>query len=779
MASSPPDVARVLDELGIEVKGTSGDEARCLCPFHEDSDPSFGVNLRTGAWLCRVPSCGQKGKSIDSLWAMVRGVPSREAHDELTSKVGTIERPHPVPSKAVVDVWQDDLYTSELAAEYLRSHGIELLFALESGWGFCKETKAIKIPIWDREKAALLNVKSCPIPRSEGRKKSSLKGRGSQYYPLWLWDPRRELVICEGESDAIALHGIGVNALTRTAGVGSITCRDFLPYVGEHGSLVLCLDMDEAGRKKSIELVESFNSIGITTRVVQLPRNDIAEALSSHAPDARRAAWVKLLENSVVHLEVTKSPDEIESDETLTGMGNSSRLARMFGESLRWSEAEGLWMIWDGTRWVHDHLGHVPRLARAVVHRLRAEADAEDDADMREERRKWARTSASLNKITEMTVLCQSEPGIAVRTEDLDRDLMSLNVANGTIDLRTGELRKHDPKEMWTRITPIAFDPAAKCPMWEQTLSECLAYPNGDSDNETVEYFQRMVGYCLTGRVEEDALFLWYGRGANGKSMVIEILQALLAGFTAAVDFHTFCERGTGTAEYTKARFNGARIVTCIETNADKKLDEALVKSITGRDRIPARNPYGRPFDFEPTHKLVIAANHKPKIQGNDHGIWRRIHLVPFEIQFGEAFGRPKDGMRGAKLLRELPGILAWAVRGSMEWCRRFEAEGKGLDPTSRCRLAVQEYQEQMDTTAGFFDKCVVAAPNRRTARPEVYKAYTMHCQEQMIEPLKNREFGRLLDEYGFRVRRSNGVGWVHGMLLADETREKIANEYP
>lgn len=294
-----------------------------------------------------------------------------------------------------------------------------------------------------------------------------------------------------------------------------------------------------------------------------------------------------------------------------------------------------------------------------------------------------------------MSDVSQTKIFITIPHEQLDADPKKCGATNGVIDLLTGTLIAPNPADFITKLVGAPFDPSAVCPRWERFLNDVFA-----SDTELVTYFQRLVGYCLTGFTTEQVIVLLYGSGANGKSVALTILKLLLGDYALHAAAETLSPKHGDTVRSDLARLDGARLVTCSETADGKTIDEPLVKSLTGGDPITARKLYASEFSFIPKCKFLLATNHKPVIRGGE-AIWRRIHLLPFAVTF--PLGK-RDNKLTNTLTEELPGILAWAVRGCLEWQR------VGLSPPQAVRDATDAYRADSDTFGHWIEiSCVVA----------------------------------------------------------------------
>jgi putative DNA primase/helicase len=441
----------------------------------------------------------------------------------------------------------------------------------------------------------------------------------------------------------------------------------------------------------------------------------------------------------------------------LTDAGNAERFQAQAGHRFAFVHAWGSWLHYDGIRWQRDGNGEAVRAALATLRATAGEAEKVPDADQRGELLRHALDSESSARLAAMLTLGQAVLPIA--TEDLDRDPDLLNVQNGTLDLRTGELRAHDRDDWLTRVVPVAWEPEAACPRWEAFLHRVM----GGNDH-LVGFLQRAVGYSLTGHTNEQVLLLLHGVGANGKSTFLETMRALLSDYSAITDFTTFLRRDCEGVRNDLARLVGTRFVSAVEAEAGKPLAEAFVKQLTGGDTVTARFLFREFFDFRPQFKIWLAANHKPGIYGSDHGIWRRIRLVPFTVIIPE---QERDPRLVAKLAEELPGILAWAMRGCAAWCEH------GLGMPDEVRAATASYKEEMDLFGGFIDEGCVAEPGAQVSAKELYAAYVTCCEGNGEKPRSQKALGVGLRERGFESFQGvRGIRCWRGLRLRREGEE-------
>lgn len=428
----------------------------------------------------------------------------------------------------------------------------------------------------------------------------------------------------------------------------------------------------------------------------------------------------------------------------LTDAANGDRFVRRHGENVRFVPEWG-WIVWTGKRWEADDLA-ARELALEAARGIHDEATAADGTGEQKAIADWARKSQQAQRLQAM--LWCAEPALKARSAEFDRQTLLLPVANGTVDLRTGELHPHRREHMATRLAPVYFDAGTACPVWLRFLERVVP------DEEVRDFLQRLVGYSLTGSTGEQVLAFLYGNGRNGKSVFLETIAAVLGDYHTATRIETLSVSRGGGIPNDVAALAGARLVTVSETPEGSRLNESLVKDLTGGDTIQARFLRREFFQFQPQFKLWIRGNHKPQIRGTDDGIWRRMLLVPFTVQIPSD---EVDPTLSARLRDELPGILAWAVRGCLAWQER------GLRAPRTVVAAVQEYRTEMDQLGEFLeDRCVITPDAHAPAR-DLYAAYKEWCLDSGHQPVSTTRFGLALGERGFIKRKPKTIVW-HGI---------------
>lgn len=431
-------------------------------------------------------------------------------------------------------------------------------------------------------------------------------------------------------------------------------------------------------------------------------------------------------------LKEAAQPAEI-ANSTLTDVGNGKRFVFNHGEIVRFVCDRSEWLTWTGCRWARNERRQVERLAKATVKNIYAEAAVTDDDADRKKISDHAHWSESDHRIRAMLNQAGSEEEIAVTSEIFNRNPYLLNFLNGTLDLWSGEFYDHRREDFITHVLPYEYDPKAKCPLWLKTLNTVF-----NRDSERIAYFQRWVGYSATGSIEEQCFVFCYGGGANGKSTCIETVAAVLGPYAQTARFESFLTKPGNSASNDIARMRGARFVSAIEADAGRRLDEAMIKQLTGGDTVTARMLYAEYEQFRPEFKLWLSANSKPVIRGTDEAIWRRVRLIPFDVTIPP---KRRDPKLAEKLRAELPGIMAWAVEG----CRAWRENGLGsCDAVQRASI---EYRQEQDTLGGFLDDWCVVGPEYKVPKGKLYAAYHGWAETSGLRPVAENVLARQLRE--------------------------------
>lgn len=432
----------------------------------------------------------------------------------------------------------------------------------------------------------------------------------------------------------------------------------------------------------------------------------------------------------------------------LTDVGNGKRLIARHGENLRYIDLWNKWLHWSERRWIIDNKRQVEAWMKESIQALAA--DSIEFADDKERKRtlKHALTSEGSGRIRGALEMARSEEGIPIQPEDLDDEPLLLNLNNCTYDLATESPRAHKRADLLTKLAPVDYDEKATCPLWDQFIERILPDP------DVRRYVQQLVGYSITANTGEQILPILYGSGANGKTTFLETIRKLLGDYAQVAPASIFVEQKEGIPNDV-ARLRGTRFVMVSEIAEGKRLNEALVKRLTGGDTLSARFLRAEFFDFTPDFKAWLATNHKPEIRGTDEAIWRRIRLVPFTVTIPP---EERDPDLPKNLLTELSGILNWTISGYLDW------SSNRLTTPKAVHSATSDYRAESDAIGGFIDeKCVSGDINLSIRAAEIYEAYIAWTRESGVDALSQQAFGRKLSEKGFEQHRTNAKGrvWV------------------
>lgn len=437
--------------------------------------------------------------------------------------------------------------------------------------------------------------------------------------------------------------------------------------------------------------------------------------------------------------------------------GNAERLVHYHKDKLRYLVKRNKWIAWDGMRWSMEG-GDLRALllAKETVRSMATEpaliSSAESDAAIF----KFIAKSSSASARAAMVKLAAAEPGMTISTDELDANPWTINMPGGLVDLRTGEVRPAVPSDFVTKIAAAARRGAHAqgracgswrelAPTWARFLEDVTC---GDAEFEG--YLQRAVGYTLTGSTQEHCLFFLHGvgnsgNGANGKSTFLDTIMLAMGEYARVGSSDLLLAKRDGVHPTDRASIAGARMVVCPEVDEGRTWDESLVKQLTGDARISARGMREDFWDYTPTYKFWVTGNHKPVVRGTDHGIWRRIRLLPFLAVF-----RPGDKTMLSRLGAELDGVMAWAIEGAREW------SSTGLGEPARVRGATEAYRESQDVVGQFLAEYTVRDEAGRVKRSDMRRAYEHWCEANGCKPVGAKRLIADLEARG--IGRTGGV---------------------
>lgn len=561
--------------------------------------------------------------------------------------------------------------------------------------------------------------------------------------------------------------------------------------------VVIIPDRDSAGEKGAKKTARALHGVARSIRIVTLPveyredngldvRDVLAkdggrELLLQAIADAREVGPDDLAADTSARkkrrdwrVEAQRAEGGEQTEFTprpATDLGNAERFVSQHKDRVRYIATWESWHVWDETRWQPDITREVWRLAKKTVRSIYNEIaeiakNPIADHDLFEELIRWAKASEKRERISAMLALGANEEGIAISHSVLDSDPWLLNCTNGTVDLRTGEMRGHSPADLITKTTGVEYvdEPGVDTPIFDEFLQSTFR-----GDQELIGFLQRLIGYSAAGVIQEHVLPIFYGNGSNGKSTFLNIVLDVLGdyGFQAPHGFMMMKRGETHPTELTD--LFGARFVSVAETEDGQRLNEGLVKMLTGGERIRARRMRENYWEFTPSHTPFLATNYKPSIRGGDYGIWRRLKLIPFSATFidsSEAERQPgaplKDRELPSKLRAEQSGILKWIVEGCLEWQR------VGLMAPKNVMVATENYKVENDSFKRWFEERCKIAPNDIWKASYAYKNYRNWCEENCERYISQVRFGEKIAEQGIAKERTKDGWYYEGVLPQD-----------
>ena len=429
--------------------------------------------------------------------------------------------------------------------------------------------------------------------------------------------------------------------------------------------------------------------------------------------------------------------------------GNAQRFIDRYGDIVRYSYNRKRFYVYDGAKWTIDDMGLVNKLVDKTVEDLKNETlimsddlDEKEQAKIEDKFKKFI--TKSRNHSSKKNMLEEVKHLLAVSTDEFDKDDMLLNTATGYLDLTSGEIYPHDKDRMFSHITSSEYTSKFTPDTWLDFLEDIFA-----GDKEVIRYIQKAIGYSITGSVREQVMFICHGKGRNGKSIFIEVLAEILGSYANTIQADTLMVKNASGIGNDIARLQNSRFVTSSEPNEGFRFDEGLVKQLTGGDKVTARFLYGEYFEFNPKFKIWVTTNHKPIIRGTDDGIWRRMILIPFDVQIPK---EKVDKDLKYKLMREAPGILDWAVEGSRLWQR------EGLELPHKIARASNDYRTDMDVLEHFIEDTCTRDKNGVAPAGQLYDKYKQWADDSGEYKMNKNTFGKKMKEKFSKKRVTSGM---------------------
>lgn len=530
---------------------------------------------------------------------------------------------------------------------------------------------------------------------------------------------------------------------------------DLLPWQSLPERILAGLNSSKpSGRAKQGEPVSDGQRNATLTRIAGAMRRQGADQAAIEAALMNVKCQTPLPEREIKQIAASVCRYEPAPDNghpahfNLTDYGNAERLAKQYGDIIRYSPERKSWLVWTCKVWEWDLGGvRIAKLAKKAARNIYREAADETDDDRRKELVKHAIATERQVRLDAMIESLKSEPGIAVMLAELDTSHWLLNVNNGTIDLKTGVLKPHDPANMITELLPIDYDPAAVSGEWNAFLDRIF-----NSNADLIAYIQRGMGYSITGDQSEQVFFFCYGSGFNGKSTLLNTCRLVMGNYATQVPPTAFMVDKTkrGGPDEAISSLKNKRLVCSTELEDGQRLSVSLVKRMTGGEPLWCEHKFERGYNFQPTHKLWLSGNHEPTITDTTNSIWYRLKKIPFTIEIPE--GEREKGYAEKLAAGHTAAILTWLVKGCAEWVKI----GDLVEPEA-VKQAVAEYRAQQDILHDFILECCHFEKNATILTRELWEAYKTWCSDNDIYQLGQRKFYERIREKGVMDARGTG----------------------
>lgn len=760
-----------LDRLSDLNEEADGWLARC--PGHGDSKPSLRVAIgNSGKVILKCRAGCETAAVVDALgmtFGELSGIDTAGADVRRARSTDAPAGPAEVAAlRARVDTWAAQWLDRVEVREYATARfGLSGPDGERLGLGYADDLGGgprLVVPFRDKAGIARGFQARALDPKAAVRWLGPKSPEGASWARIGWFEGAAdwpEVIICEGPGDALTACAVGYDTIgVRGAGLASnaSVVADIATMLdGRVG--VIAGDGDPAGRAFASTLAQGLSAAGARCKILDVPDGLDLTDWRAQAPDRFGGELVRAIVQAPEQTSTTSAlRTRDEGAYPLTDLGNA-RFARDFiasqGSGVRYSPEGGFFLL-DGGVWRLDRLDMTRAYIQEAADLVAEVADtlvdnATTPQELKDAQRwkSWARHSQSSRGIDAALRELQALRDVAADMADFDRHPDLLACRNGVVNLRTGTLRPHDPSLLLTRRIDLDYDPQAACPRWERFLDE--VFPNQPA---MPAYVRRLVGYGITGSTAEQCFAVLWGTGANGKSVFTDTLTEVFREITVTTPFSTFEERPSGGIPNDIAALKGARLVMASEGEQGKRMAEAVLKRVTGRDLITARFMRKEFFEFKPTFLLFLATNNRPDFRGQDEGLWRRVRLIPWEKYFEPS---ERDPRLGERLLAEAQGILAWAVRGSAEWF----SGGLGDDKAGTVESATAAYREFSDALNGFVPgEYVRDSEAKGIIATDLFAKFQDWADEHNMLDLKkwsSRGFYRALEERGFVRRRTTG----------------------
>lgn len=471
-------------------------------------------------------------------------------------------------------------------------------------------------------------------------------------------------------------------------------------------------------------------------------------------------------------------------------LGDGMLAAALFRDEFLYNKTTEEWLSWEGHYWDRDIMAKsrasVERVAQEYLNEAARIVGKIGAAVEKKDQDMIAKLQDIQNRIYKRVGRLRSERGrintlkfahtnisnqISIKGDEMDTNPWLFACKNGVIDLRTGELRHGRPDDLISKASPVEFTGIdTPVPAWDLFLRQIT-----QEHQPLIDYINRLFGYGITGFTVEHFLPILWGQGRNGKGVLVETISSILGNYMMPIQAEMLLEQGfksSGGPSPDIMGLRGLRLAFASETEQGRRFSTSRVKWLTGGDTLKGRYPYDKyETEFLPTHTLVLMTNSKPDVSDDDFSFWERVHLIPFELSFVERKPekeneKPADKYLQQKLFEYAPGILAWLVRGCLEWQRI------GLEPPAVVVDATKEYRKNEDLLGHFLKDCCFEDSDTTTTAADLYDRFRKWWEINVSRKiLSQKKFGGMMVKK-FKRSKSGTYRYFGIGLLADWDEE-------
>ena len=736
-----------------------------VCPAHNDSHPSLRITVSNGKALLKCRAGCQTAEVIEKVGLTFADLSGVEGTVDFIEEAGPLTEAHIAQAEQYIAVNP----LSEASRTYAEARfGVDGVLATQLKLGSQigpEGTERLLVPFCDPD-GRVLGWQGRALDNSARvRWLGPRNPQGAAWSKIGYFaggNGTDEVIVTEGPGDALTAAAAGYDSIAIRGAAQSHIAEKIAEWVGARRVVVIG-DGDTAGRQFASRVTSELMNLGVdVTAMPMRAGSDIADWYSESPSTFQREFIRHVAKTAQMNRAEALAMGREENDFPLSDLGNArfvAHTARERGTPVRFCPQLG-WLIADRGVWLLDELNLVRAIVQETADQVKDIADAwaevveqaGDNVTTEQQKeanrwKRWATYCQSSKGIDSALKELMALRGVATDIEELDTHDELLAVGNGVVNLRTGELIESDEALLLTRRIDTPFVKDAEAPRWRQFIAEIM-----NNDLEMADYLQRLTGYGVTGRTDEQCFAVFWGTGANGKTVLTATLSQVFKQVTTNTPFSTFEMKPSGGIPNDIASLRGARLVMAAEGEADKPMAEALLKRLTGRDLISARFLHKEFFEFYPNFLMMLATNNKPAFRGQDEGLWRRVKMVEFNRYFAP---HERDHRLQDKLEAEAEGILWWAVQGAMEWYR------SGLNDPQKIMDATGDYRINSDPLVGFLPGTFVKDNAAQGLEGSVlFNEYLDWAQEENLsarEIVTRKKFFAMLEERGLHKRVGHG----------------------